>query len=69
MKYLIIINTRSPENFVKLNLEPLIATLKSKMQTWAKLPLGVIGSGKFDKDGPASQVSIHIMARSGVFTP
>lgn len=43
MTYLGIVITRSPEDFIRLNIEPLIANLKSKTQTWAKLPLGVMG--------------------------
>lgn len=43
MTYLGIVITRSPEDFTRLNIEPLIANLKSKTQTWAKLPLGVMG--------------------------
>lgn len=43
IKYLGIVITRFPEDFVKLNIEPVIATLKIKTQTWAKLPLGVMG--------------------------
>lgn len=42
MTYLGIVITRSPEDYVHLNIEPLI-TLTSKTQTWAKLPLGVMG--------------------------
>lgn len=43
MKYLGIVISRSPEDYVRLNIEPLIATLKTKTQTWAKIHLGVMG--------------------------
>lgn len=43
IKYLGIQVTRSQEEYTRLNVEPLYALIKTKTQTWARLPLGVMG--------------------------
>lgn len=49
MKYLGITITRSLEEYFRLNIEPLFTTLKTKTQTWARLPLGVMGHVNLSK--------------------
>lgn len=43
MKYLGIMITRSPDDYIRLNIEPLFTVLKTKTQAWTRLPLGVMG--------------------------
>lgn len=33
----------SPSDYILLNIEPVFTSLKAKTQTWARLPLGVMG--------------------------
>lgn len=41
--YLGIKITRTPVDYIRLNLEPLFQILKSKIQLWSRLPLGIMG--------------------------
>lgn len=43
LKHLGIQVSRSLADFIPLNVEPLIPFIKSKIQTWARLPVGVAG--------------------------
>lgn len=42
-KYLGVLITRDPKDFIVNNIEPLFTYLKSRTQTWTRLPLGVMG--------------------------
>lgn len=43
IKYLGVLVTRTPADYINLNVEPLFNLIKTRTQTWARLPLGVWG--------------------------
>lgn len=43
LKYLDVLVSRTPAEYICLSVEPLFTLIKAKTQTWARLPLGVWG--------------------------